>query len=116
MNVLALPFIPDQNGIIDTTKGNDINLCRNMVDTTHHPTGDPLPIECDTHHTDVSLNTPSNTQTQNIELNSYTSLNDLRCKNMNKIIFGQLNINSIRNKFDILKDMISGKVDILLLC
>ena len=49
------------------------------------------------------------------EHSSYTSLNDLRCKNINRIIFGQLNINSIRYKFDTLKDMVSGKIDILLL-
>ena len=52
---------------------------------------------------------------QDIELDSFTKLNDLRCKNMNNIIFAQLNINSIRNKFDMLKDMISGKIDVLLL-
>ena len=57
----------------------------------------------------------SDATSRDIEINSYTSINDLRCKNMKNIIFGLLNVNSIRNKFDILKDMISGKIDILFL-
>ena len=38
----------------------------------------------------------------------------LRVKNVNRIIIGNLNINSISNKFDPLKLFIQGKVDILI--
>ena len=34
---------------------------------------------------------------------------------MNKIIFAHLNINSIRNKFDQLSDMIKGHIDVLMI-
>ena len=45
----------------------------------------------------------------------YTILQNLRLKNVDKIIIAHLNINSIRNKIDLLADMISGKVDIMLI-
>ena len=47
--------------------------------------------------------------------NVYSTLNKLRCNNLNRIILSHLNINSVRNKFVLLKDMITGKMDILLL-
>ena len=40
-------------------------------------------------------------------------LSDLRVKNMNRLRIGNLNINSISNKFDKLKLFVRGKVDIL---
>ena len=39
-------------------------------------------------------------------------LDELRKKNLGKIIIGHLNINSLRNKFDEMKSMIQGKADI----
>ena len=47
--------------------------------------------------------------------NAYTILNDLRIKNKNRIILSHLNINSIRNKFEMIADMIIGKLDIFLI-
>ena len=49
------------------------------------------------------------------EVNAYNSLKELRVKNLNRVIVAHLNINSIRNKFDMLADLVSGKVDILLI-
>ena len=45
----------------------------------------------------------------------YSILHNLRIKNINKIIIAHLNINSLRYKFDILSDIIVGKIDILLI-
>ena len=42
-------------------------------------------------------------------------LNKLRISNANRLIIGQLNINSLRNKIDDLKALISGKLDILVI-
>ena len=39
----------------------------------------------------------------------------LRRKNLNRVILAQLNINSIRNKFDLLAEGIKGKVDVLMI-
>ena len=42
-------------------------------------------------------------------------LNDLRLKNYNKVIIGHLNINSIANKLEQLKELVQGQVDILVI-
>ena len=42
-------------------------------------------------------------------------VSSLRRKNLNRIILAQLNINSIRNKFDLLAEEIKGKVDVLMI-
>ena len=47
--------------------------------------------------------------------NAYSVLNDIRIKNINRLIIAHLNINSIRNKIEMLTDIILGKLDILLL-
>ena len=41
------------------------------------------------------------------------SLKDIRIKNVNRIILAPLNINSLRNKLDLLIDQIKGNVDVL---
>ena len=45
----------------------------------------------------------------------YYVLKDLKLRNANRIICAQLNINSIRNKYDQLKSMITGNIDILVI-
>ena len=47
--------------------------------------------------------------------NAYLTLNNLRMKSINKILIGHLNINSIRNKFDLLADLVKEKLDIILI-
>ena len=42
-------------------------------------------------------------------------LNELRLKNINKLVISHLNINSLSNKFDQLKLIIKNKVDILVI-
>ena len=53
------------------------------------------------------------------EVNDDTSdldiLKDLRCKNLNRILTGHLNINSLRNKFEILVSSIAVNLDILMI-
>jgi len=46
---------------------------------------------------------------------TYSNLIDLRNKNKNRLILGHLNVNSIRNKIEMLSNIIVGKLDILLL-
>ena len=43
-------------------------------------------------------------------------LRKLRIKNLNKIIIAHLNINSIRNKFEMLALLFQGVIDILMIC
>ena len=44
-----------------------------------------------------------------------TILQNMRQKNTDRIIIGHLNINSIRNKIHTLADIVSNKIDILLI-
>ena len=41
------------------------------------------------------------------------ALKDIRISNLNKLIFGHLNINSLRNKFDLFNEQVKGSIDIL---
>ena len=40
---------------------------------------------------------------------------EIRMKNLNRIVVTHLNINSLRNKFDILIDQITGNVDVMVI-
>ena len=48
-------------------------------------------------------------------IDPYLTLKQLKINNVNRIVCAQLNINSIRNKFDQLKYLISGNVDVLII-
>ena len=41
-------------------------------------------------------------------------LKSLRTNNSDKLVFAHLNINSIRNKFEMLSDQIKGNIEVLL--
>ena len=45
-------------------------------------------------------------------INPKEELNDLRLKNPNRFICAHLNINSVRNKFNLLSDIIKNNIDI----
>ena len=42
-------------------------------------------------------------------------MKNLRFKNSNKVIIGHININSLRNKFELLTEMVWDKVDLLMI-
>ena len=42
-------------------------------------------------------------------------LKNLRSKTSNKVIIGHININSLRNKFELLTEMVRDKVDLLMI-
>ena len=44
-----------------------------------------------------------------------SSLKDIRINNINRLIIGQLNINSLRNKFEQLSTMINENIDIFMI-
>ena len=45
----------------------------------------------------------------------YNTLKSLCKDNLNKLIFAHLNINSIRNKFELLSEQVKGNVDVLMI-
>ena len=49
------------------------------------------------------------------KINLNEELRSLRVKNLNKLIIGHLNINSLRNKFELLAHQIKDNIDILMI-
>ena len=49
------------------------------------------------------------------EIDPQSFLKDMRVNNFNRLIVGQLNINSLRNKFEQLSLMISGNIDVFMI-
>ena len=52
---------------------------------------------------------------EKVKSGANSSLQTIRKDNLNKLIFAHLNINSIRNKFDSLADIIKDNIDILMI-
>ena len=48
-------------------------------------------------------------------VNDLIKLKNIRLANVNRLAIGQLNINSLRNKFEALSDIVKGNLDILIL-
>ena len=80
-----------------------------------------------TQNSNISLNatrnTTGNASSSSLLINSNNSeekdsqsfLKDIRINNINRLIIGQLNINSLRNKFEQLSTMISGNIDMFVI-
>ena len=58
-----------------------------------------------------------NKKSANVQLVSHNTneLKNIRLKNANNIIIAQINTNSIRNKFELLSNYVSGNIDILII-
>ena len=57
----------------------------------------------------------SSTLAHKLNLDSYSNIEDIRSKNPNGSIIAQLNINSLRTKFESLVEILQSNVDILLI-
>ena len=64
----------------------------------------------DTDNNDVSLD-----QSLDTNKNAFDLIKEYRLKNTNKVILAHLNINSIRNKFSSLKELVSDNIDVLVI-
>ena len=63
----------------------------------------------------VCLTEDVNIENTNNSSNLSDSLKNLKIKNSNRFVFGNLNINTINNKFEQLKHIIKNNVDVLVL-
>ena len=57
----------------------------------------------------------SSTLTHQLNLDPYSNIENIRSKNPSRLIIAQLNIISLRNKFDSLAEILHNNVDILLI-
>ena len=107
-------YIPGISTLNDTNymNGNDIS-------------DDSIPVNYDdslSHPTNKILSTPTFINTETVQICNVASnvcidpnviLSDLRKRNVGRLIIGHLNINSFHNKFQALKGLFKGKLDIL---
>ena len=72
----------------------------------------------DTSSLNASMTTPYLDESDNddsAQMKDLSILKNIRISNINRLVIGQLNINSIRNKFQALKAIMSGNLDILVI-
>ena len=116
LNANALTFYPTQkisNPVILCSSTNIETIQNNNDD--EHPTCSDLNNEIALQPSTLPSVISVDSHTVDPEHDPYSILNSLRCLNPTKVIFAHLNINSIRNKFDSLRDMVSNNIDILLI-
>ena len=72
----------------------------------------PTPVSS----TNSSFDTTNSSSLENPEAfkNAGEEIKNLKISNINRVVFGHLNINSLRNKFEDLKEIIKGNIDILI--
>ena len=69
------------------------------------------PLMSSSHSSPTNLNSTA----PSLDKDAFTILKNIRIQNLKNIIIGQLNINSLRNKFHALAEIMQGKLDILVL-
>ena len=95
----------------------NIKTCEvNVPNTSNVPYLEPPPNTLSLgDESDCSMNNEDVPQLDNDKTDVYSILKDLRIKNLDRILIGSLNINSIRNKFHMLNDFVVGHFDFLLI-
>ena len=100
LNNIATPLMSDSSPINNSASSQSANP--NIPDDSLPPSyGSPLTSEPDSNEDKI--------------LDDLTKLRNIRLSNVNRLICGHLNINSLRNKFDALTDIIKENLDILVL-
>ena len=64
--------------------------------------------------TEDSIQEQSRNLEDNDDLDGKSEIKNLRLKNIGHLVIGYLNINSVRNKFEGLKDFVGDNIDILI--
>ena len=63
----------------------------------------------------LDKNTSNNNKKKTEEEDAKSSLGNLRIRKMNRLISSKININSIRNDFELLFSLVSNNIDVLLI-
>ena len=85
-----------------------------MTNTNQCGNKDKLSSEATTRIRD-SLNRSSKMSINDVFAHCITEVKNLRLRNVNKVIIGDLNINSLQNKFDQLREIVLKYVDVLVI-
>ena len=89
---------------------NFVNFIRNNC-TWLNETNKKANIDIGVSSTSSTLNEKSDIDNEIVDHITNADLKSLRIRNLNKIVVGHLNINSIRNKFDFLAHQVKGNID-----
>ena len=85
------------------------------IHTNEYSCSDRYPrTKCDFNLKSVKPTETFKTIESNCEEGPFRILKKTRINNVNRVVIGHININSIRNKFDMLSDMIKDNIDILM--
>ena len=84
-------------------------MAKNLLRYIERKKWSVLSVDCNSGNDWLSV-TPEKTS-----LDIYSNLENIRKNNSKKIFIGHLNINSIRNKFDFLADIVKDNIDILMI-
>ena len=93
---------------------NFVNFIRNNY-TWLNETNKKANIDIGVSSTSSTLNEKSEIDNEIVDHITNADLKSLRIRNLNKIVVGHLNINSIRNKFDFLAHQVKENIDILMM-
>ena len=114
-DITEIPIISDKD--TSTSQSPDSHTIHNLNMNTSHTSGIFETNELDSHNS--TSHSPGRDESERPELFNNSDpinlLNKIRISNANRLIIGQLNINSLRYKFDALKTIIRGKMDILVI-
>lgn len=116
LNANALPFKPRHGQFHNSISSHQYEemSSREQNQPKQNHGHSPIIPESLENGSEVSAGNTNNIS-DHTEMDVFSTLSTLREKHLNRVLLAHLNINSIRNKFDMLKDMVSGKVDILLI-
>ena len=103
----------NRNGY-ETASKNFVNFILNNYNLLPE-TNKKANIDIGVSSTSSTLNEKSDIDNEIVDHITNADLKSLRIRNLNKIVVGHLNINSIRNKFDFLAHQVKGNIDILMI-
>ena len=113
LNPFASIFVPST--VITLVTQHESNTVVGMSRSQLNPMNN---INCDTYGNNSKIDSVSSITTDvnnSLKPEPLNTLKRIRISNVNRIIIGQLNINSIRNKFDDMKFIVTGNFDILVI-
>ena len=113
LNINAKVFVSKHSNLVSANK----NACDvNVLNAPNAPYLEPPPNTLSLgDESDCPMNNEDVPQLDHDKTDVYSILKDLRIKNLDRILIGSLNINSIRNKIHMLTDFVVGHLDFLLI-
>ena len=106
--VICTPLIPDLVPLaVEVEAEADSVSILNELSSLHDRSSD--------NNVDSIASASPNPNDSNTGIGPLNTLKKIRVSNLNRVIIGHLNINSLRNKYEALKSVINGNIDILVI-